>query len=180
MRIETGARPDCPHPERWTAPDEYASEHAVSDFMVGLVHLLKPDVVVETGAYLGDTSRAIGIALAEEGVGHLYALEIVSERAGVAAQATAGLPVTVIRASSLDWEPPAPIDLLFLDTEFAIRSLEVRRFRAWASPRCVLVMHDTENGQLRGVLDQLAREGETTRWVTLPTPRGLGIARYRR
>lgn len=179
MRTETGARLDCPYPERWTAPDEYASEHEVSDFMAALVHLLKPDVVVETGAYHGDTSRAIGIALAKEG-GHLYALEIVSERAGVVAQKTAGLPVTVVRASSLDWEPPAAIDLLFLDTELAIRPLEVRRFRAWASPRCVLVMHDTESGQLQRALDQLAREGETTRWVNLPTPRGLAIARYRR
>jgi hypothetical protein len=76
------------------------------------------------------------------------------------------------------FNPSAPIDLLFLDTLYDTRLEEIKRFKKWASPRCVLVAHDTVIEEFRQGLDALAAAGVTTSWTYLPTPRGLGIARY--
>ena len=172
------ARVECPEVGRWSAPDLQASEAETSRCLASLVDLLKPDLVVETGAYLGHTSQAIGQALVLVGRGRLVTLERHPERAAEARARTAGLPVTVETADSTAWEPPGPIDLLFLDTELGTRPQEIARFAPWASPRCVLVVHDTQDPALRGALDGLAREGVTTPWVYLPTPRGIGLSRY--
>jgi predicted O-methyltransferase YrrM len=187
MRAEAlKPRPECPEPGRWLAPDQWASEADVSVFLGDLAHLLKPDFVVETGAYHGDTSVQIGQALHELGRGHLVSLEVDPERAAHAALATVGLPVSVWRQSSLDYEPTAPIDLLFLDSEFAIRMAELRRFRAWASPRCVVVLHDPcvpsrypDVSLMLAEMDAVISDGLVYPWLTLPTPRGLALTRYR-
>jgi predicted O-methyltransferase YrrM len=163
------------------APDGVATETDVSALIASLVGALKPDLVVETGAYLGHTTREIGARLAIEGRGRLIALEIAADRAACAAQRCQAFPVEVIAGDSLAWTPPprARIDLLFLDSEYETRLKECRRFKPWASPRCVIVAHDTVIANYRKGLEQLAVEGITTPWVHLPTPRGLSLARYR-
>jgi tRNA A58 N-methylase Trm61 len=172
-------RAECPEPGRWLAPDGIATEADVSLLLAALVRALKPDLVVETGAYLGHTTAAIGHALAAEARGRLYALELAEDRADHAARKVAGLPVTVVCADSRTWEPPGRVDLLFADSEYDARILEVRRYRLFASPRCLVVAHDTVMADYRRGLEQLAAEGVVTPWVYLPTPRGLGLARYR-
>jgi hypothetical protein len=146
--------------------------------LASLVDLLKPDLVVETGAYLGHTSRVIGQALAQLERGRLVALEIDPTRAAEARVMTAGLPVTVETVDAMTWTPPGPIDLLFLDTELGTRPQEILRFAPWASVRCAIVVHDTQDASLREALNALAAEGVTEPWVYLPTPRGLGLSRY--
>src|SRR3990172_4705889 len=68
-REELYARPECPQPGRWSAPDGVATETDVSALLGALVRALKPDLVVETGSYLGHTTEAIGRALAAEARG---------------------------------------------------------------------------------------------------------------
>ena len=140
---ELYARPECPEPGRWIAPDGIATESDVSRFIAALVTMLKPDLVVETGAYLGHTTEAIGKALELEGRGRLIALEIAGDRALSVQERVRGLPVQVAYTDSLVWMPSGLIDLLFVDSEYDARVEEVRRFRPLASPRCVVVAHDT-------------------------------------
>ncbi len=81
--------------------------------------------------------------------------------------------------------PEQPIDLLFVDSGFPDRMQEVRYFQEWASPRCVIVAHDSAvPTSYPGVPDffadmaQVVEDGIVHPWVKLPTPRGLALTRY--
>lgn len=187
MRPESvPARPECPEPDRWSAPDVWASESAVSQFLGHLVSLIKPDFVLETGAYLGYTAEQIGLALRAEGRGFGVSLDTNGDRVEQAKRRAYALPVEVVTVSSMDYVPPQPIDLLFVDSDFQIRMAEVRRFQPYASPRCVVVLHDcavprTYPGvpQMLQDMDDVVNDGVVQPWVHFPTPRGLSITRYR-
>ena len=179
-------RPECPEPGRWVAPDEWASETDVSVFLGNLVRLLKPDLVLETGTYTGHTACEMGVALRELGRGRLVSIELDRHRVKEATTRVSGLPVDVLMGSSLSYTPTGPIDLLFIDSEFPIRMDEVRRFQAWASPRCVVVAHDSAvPTNYPGVpafleaMQAVVAEGVVLPWLLLPTPRGLALTRYR-
>lgn len=181
MRPETvGRRVDCPEPWRWSAPDVWASESAVSEFLGDLVRLLKPDRIVETGAYLGFTSYAIGTALVGENRGRLVSLEIDPARAAQATARCLGLPVDILTTSSLDYRPDGPIDLLFSDSEFLLRGPEIRYYRQFASPRCVVALHDTVVGKqsMGAEIRALVADGVVRPWLDFPTPRGFSLTRY--
>ncbi len=185
MRPETvRARPECPEPGRWSAPDDWASEDEVSAFLGELTYLIKPDSVIETGSYLGHTSRDIGRALAELGRGSLVSIERDTTRAEAARMLTNGLPVRVVTGSSLDYMPLEPIDLLFIDSDFPIRIAEIRYFKPWASPRCVIALHDAAidyypgSGAMQRDMRIAVSEGVIQPFLQLPTPRGLGLTRY--
>lgn len=135
--------------------------------------------MVETGSYLGHTSEAIGRALKAEGRGRLKTYEIHPERAAFVASRVSGLPVDVYAQDSRSFVLSGPgLDLLFVDSEYGARIEEIRLFKQFASPRCVIVAHDTVVESYRRALEGLAKEGVTTPWILLPTPRGLGLARY--
>ncbi len=186
MRAEALApRPECPEPSRWDAPDEWATESDVSRFVGDLVRVLKPDYVLETGSYHGYTSEQIGQALADLGRGRLTTIEISHDSAERARARCAGLPVTVITNRSQHVTPDEPIDLLFLDSGWTDRMEELRYFKAWASPRCVIAVHDSAVPvSYPGVpaffasLEAVVTEGIVHPWLRLPTPRGLAITRY--
>lgn len=186
MRPEAaGRRDECPRPERWSAPDSYASEREVSRFLGDLVRLLKPLQVVETGSYFGHTSREIGMALAENGEGRLISIERDAARASVTAHNVTDLPVIVQAQDSLTVTVDAPIDLLFLDSEFETRMAELQYFRPMCSPACVVVLHDSaaSNGWpgvsvMYDRMEALVREGVIQPWLKLPTPRGLAMTRF--
>lgn len=171
------ARLECPDVGRWTAPDIMASEVEVSEFLAHLVRLLKPEFVVETGTYQGDTAAAIGHALSIESTGQLVTLEVDADLAVLAQSRVKMWPVTVLNQPAMSYTPPRLIDLLFVDSG-EYRMEEIRYFQRWASPRCVIVCHDTQQESLRRELDVLHKQGVTKAWVWLPTPRGLGLSRY--
>ncbi len=60
----------------WTTRDEQGAETETSEFIHGLIRLIKPAVVVETGCYLGDTTIAIAKALKENDHGKLYSCDV--------------------------------------------------------------------------------------------------------
>lgn len=171
-------RPECPDVERWTVPAIGATEHEVTALIAAIVTALKPDVVVETGTFLGGTAAAIGYALRLLKQGRLWTLELDSARAMAAELLLASLPVTVVCTDSLFWTPEAPIDLLFADSTYATRAEEMRRFRAFASPRCVILTHDTVDPDYRAFIEPLVTEGIVFPWTYLPTPYGLGLTRF--
>jgi predicted O-methyltransferase YrrM len=171
-------RPDCPHPERLHAVDGAATEDEVTDLVAAMVAALAPDFAVETGSYVGRTSRRIGQVLQVAGVGRLVTLEVDPEAAEKAAQACAGLPVDVLLQSSLEYVPDRPIDFAWFDSEIALRAEEYRRYHPWMHVRTVVGFHDTApHHALVSYLDELVAEGIMAPPLYLPTPRGVCFAR---
>jgi predicted O-methyltransferase YrrM len=185
MRRESAhRRRACLEPERWTASDDQATETAVTAWIAALVTMLKPDRVIETGSYRGQTARAIGAALAAEGRGALVTCEIDPARVGLTAAAVAGLPVTVWSGAAVLYAPDGPVDLVFADSDFRSRGPEIRHFARWASPRAVVVLHDTYPAPWPGMdalqaeMRALVADQVVTPWTLFETPRGVGVARY--
>jgi predicted O-methyltransferase YrrM len=79
--------------------------------------------------------------------------------------------------SSLEMEVDGTIDLLFSDSDMAVRATEVKRFLPQMNPNGVILMHDASSHLqvVREAALKLEAEGLIS-VVLLPTPRGLVIA----
>lgn len=172
----TAPHPDCPHPELWNAVDSMSCELEVSRFLGQLCTLLRPERVLETGTYYGQTTRAMGRALI--GVGYVDSVEKDQDRCAAARAATEGLPVSVHLTDSLSFEPETPFDLMFFDARLEHRRAEILRYRIFASQRCVWVLHDAYHPVLVAAVRELEAAGVVRAATMLPTPRGLMIGRY--
>ncbi|HEY2295243.1 MAG TPA: class I SAM-dependent methyltransferase [Thermoanaerobaculia bacterium] len=173
-------RPDCPHPEYWLAPGPSSTELEVSRLVGAFVRALKPELAIETGTGFGQTAELIGQALARNGRGRLVSLEVDPERVESSRQRCAGLPVEVLQMPSLEYVPDQGIDFLWIDSLEELRPAEISRFAAWATPRCVIGIHDTgPHKELRKMIAKLVDDGLLTSPLYLPTPRGVCFCRYR-
>jgi predicted O-methyltransferase YrrM len=167
----TAARPWCPFPERWSSTDPQSTELEVSDLVGGFIRGLQPTYVVETGTCIGQTAEVIGSVLSMNGQGMLDTIEVNAEYAAVAKDRCRGLPVRVYEMRSLEFEPIAPIDFLWLDSLFEIRLQEFERFRPWLHAGSIIGIHDT--APHHGVMGAAAGEIPGTRSIRLHTPRGV-------
>lgn len=166
----TPARPDCPHPEWWSATDAQSAEVEVAELVAAMVRALQPQYVVETGSYVGRTAEAIGQALARNGHGWLDTLEVGRELAEESRARCSGLPVTVHATSSLAFTPAGEIGFAWLDSSMDQRIAEFDRFRDWFAPGAIVGVHDTSPhmGLLGQHIEQMG-----CRSVRLRTPRGV-------
>ena len=132
----------------WTEYDGTAAEAEMGEFLYGLIRMLKPKLVVETGTYKGYTTKQIGLALGLNGEGQLVTCEINPEyisAAGLHCDWHGG-PIEFRHCSSLDLPELRTADLVFSDSDQNIRKDEY----ALVKPGCVFVVHDTDqsfNGQ---------------------------------
>ncbi len=179
------ARPECPEPARWSAPDGDATEVEVSALIGAFVAALKPDYVIETGTYQGDTTVVIGQALKALGRGHLLSIDIDPSRTQQAQSRVDGLPVTLLTAKASDVIPTEPVDLIFIDASLDDRLNQLQTFKMHASPRCVILFHDSALWvaaagvpEMYAEMDLAVSSGLVQPWLKLPTPRGLAITRY--
>ncbi len=181
-------RPECPEPARWVARDSEATEHDVSMLIGAFVWAIKPDYVIETGTYRGDTTVMIGQALQALGRGHLVSIDIDHQATLFTAERLngQGLPVTLMTCKASTFIPTEPVDLIFIDCSLDDRLAQLAAFRPYASPRCVILMHDSalppgspEVAQLNAEANLAVDDGLVLPWTKLPTPRGLAISRYR-
>jgi predicted O-methyltransferase YrrM/D-alanine-D-alanine ligase-like ATP-grasp enzyme len=170
-----------PTTERYTMVDRVGAETEVLFFLKALVHLLKPDLVLETGTYRGATAGAIGTALAANGFGRLVTLERDAAFAAEARRRLCHLPVDVIVTSSLEYTPQRPIDLLFLDSHRPIRKLEFERFRSFLAPGALIVWHDSapSHQAVHTAVAELSNSGVLDA-IVLPTPRGIALSMLRK
>jgi predicted O-methyltransferase YrrM len=152
----------------------------VIELVSSLVRATQPGIVVETGTALGETAKRIGEALASNGHGHLWTVEIDAAAARTAAAVTAGLPVTICCSDSLEWEPPDSIDFAWIDSGAAsVRVEEIRRWQRKFRPGALVAVHDTAPNSGREALrDSLESLLEELGWqaLALRTPRGVTIA----
>lgn len=178
------ATPECPHPERWKMYDSMTAEVEVLEFLRTLVTTLKPELIVETGAFLGVSTVWMAEGLRQNGFGRILSCEFdplvfAKAQEKIAASGLAEW-IDLRHASSLEMQVPGTIDLLFSDSDLDIREQEVRRFLPQISANGLILMHDASShpGTVREAALRLESEGLLS-LVLLPTPRGLAIAQKR-
>lgn len=165
----------CPHPEYWTSADPDSTEFEVLDMVAGLVRGLQPELVIETGSAFGYGSKAIAMALFQNGHGHLHSFEVDSQRVQSARGQVTGLPATIHHQSSLEYEPEGQIGFAFFDSLLHLRVREFLHYRKWMEPGTIVAFHDTapHHGLHEG-LRQLESEGMLS-IIRFRTPRGITL-----
>jgi predicted O-methyltransferase YrrM len=178
------ATPECPHPERWRMYDAMAAEVEVLDFLKTLVTTTKPELVVETGTFLGSSTLRIAEGLKENGFGRVITCEAdpkVFEQARKRFLGS-GLAewIELRNESSLEMKVEGRIDLLYCDSDLPLRETEVRWFLPQVNPNGLILMHDASSASqtVRDGARNLEREGLLS-VVFLSTPRGLVVAQKR-
>lgn len=176
--------PECAHPERWQMLDPQSAEMEVLDLLESLIKAVKPELIVETGTFIGHSAIRMARALKANGFGKIVTIEydpVVFAKAkehidasGVAAW------IDNRNASSLDVTVHGVIDLLYSDSDLNIREREVRRFLPQIKPRGLVLIHDASSHfkVVREAALRLETEGLLS-VVLLSTPRGLCIAQKR-
>jgi predicted O-methyltransferase YrrM len=176
--------PECPHPERWRMYDAMTAEVEVLEFLKTLVTTVKPNLVVETGTFMGVSTLWIAEGLKQNGFGRVITCEFDPKTHAAAKKRfdESGLAewIDCRLGSSLDLKFDGTIDILFSDSDLDLRENEVRRFLPQINPNGVILMHDASS-HLRIVREaalRLEQEGLIS-VLLLPTPRGLVIAQKR-
>lgn len=178
------ATPECPSPERWHMYDSMTAEVEVLEFLRTLITTVKPELVVETGSFLGVSTLWIAKGLKANGFGKIVSCEfdpVVFEKAREKVSAS-GLAewIELRNESSLEMRVEGMIDLFFSDSDMPIREQEVKRFLPQMRSNGLILMHDASS-HLKVVRDAAFRmesEGLLS-CVFLPTPRGLVVAQKR-
>lgn len=180
----TPATPECPHPERWKMYDSMSAEVEVLDFLRQTVITLKPNLVVETGTFMGISTLAIAEGLKQNGFGRVITVEFDAEVFAKAKEridaSGLGRWIDARNQSSLDVQVDGAIDLLFSDSDIHLREREVRHFLPQISPTGLILIHDASSLQkvVREAALRLENEGLIS-VVLLPCPRGLVVAQKR-
>lgn len=178
------ATPECPKPERWHMFDSMTAEAEVLEFLRTLITTVKPELVVETGSFLGVSTLWIAEGLKANGFGRIISCEfdpVVFAKAKEKV-AVSGLSewIELRNEPSLEMQIDGTIDLFFSDSDMPIREQEVKRFLPQIRSTGLILMHDASS-HLKVVRDAAFRmeaEGLLS-CVFLPTPRGLVVAQKR-
>ncbi len=180
----TPASPECPHPERWKMYDSMTAESEVLEFLKCLVTTVKPELVVETGSFMGVSTLWIAEGLRQNGFGKVITCEydpVVFAKARERLEASGLMPWIECRnQSSLEMHVEGRIDIFFSDSDLPIREQEVRRFLPQISPHGLILMHDAGSHYkiVREAALRLENEGLIS-VVLVSTPRGLVVAQKR-
>jgi predicted O-methyltransferase YrrM len=176
--------PECPHPERWHMFDSMTAEAEVLEFLRTLITTIKPELVVETGSFLGVSTLWIAEGLKSNGFGKIVSCEFDPVVFAKAQEkiAASGLSewIELRNESSLEMQIEGTIDLFFSDSDMPIREAEVKRFLPQIRSTGLILMHDASS-HLKVVRDaafKMESEGLLS-CVFLPTPRGLVVAQKR-
>ncbi len=178
------ATPECPHPERWHMYDSMTAEVEVLEFLRTMVTTLKPELIVETGSFLGVSTLWMAEGMRSNGFGKIISCEfdpVVFEKAKekIAASGLAEF-IELRNESSLEMKVEGTIDILFSDSDMPIRAAEVKRYLPQIRSTGLILMHDASS-HLKVVRDAafaLEAEGLVS-CIFLPTPRGLVLAQKR-
>lgn len=112
-------------------PEAWSSEEEVSDFLYGMVRMIKPERVVEIGTFEGDAAVAIARGLRDNNFGHLITTDI-KDYGQEKVLSDEGLSeyVTFVKENPNEYldSLPGGVDMVFIDDGHAyhevIRDLE--------------------------------------------------------
>ena len=176
--------PECPHPELWKMMDSQTSEIEVLDFLKSVVMTVKPQLIVETGTFIGYSAIKMAEGLKANGFGRLVTIEY---DPAIFAKAKERIDASGLESwieyrneSSLETRIDGAMEILFSDSHLTIREQEIRRFLPQVAPRGLILIHDASSHfqVVREAALRLEQEGLIS-VVLLPTPRGLVIAQKR-
>ena len=176
--------PECPHPERWQMVDAQSAEIEVLDFLKALVITVKPELIVETGTFIGHSAMKMAEGMKVNGFGKIITVEYDQAVFAKAKQnidaSGLGKWIEYRNASSLDTKVDGTIDILFSDSDSNIREDEIRRFLPQVRTRGLVLVHDASSHfkVVREAALRLEQEGLLS-VVLLSTPRGLVVAQKR-
>lgn len=179
-----GSTPECPYPEKWHMVDAQSAELEVLDFLKSVVLTTKPDLIVETGTFIGHSAIKMAEGLSANGFGRIITIEhdpaiFAKARENIDASGL-GRWIEYRNASSLESTIDGPIDILYSDSALGIREQEIRKFLPQIRPRGLVLIHDA-NSHFKVVREaalRLEQEGLLS-VVLLSTPRGLVVAQKR-
>ena len=178
------ATPECPHPERWHMYDSMTAEVEVLEFLRTLVTTIKPELIVETGSFLGVSTLWMAEGMRSNGFGKIISCEfdpVVFEKAKekIAASGLAEF-IELRNESSLEMKVEGTIDILFSDSDMPIRETEVKRYLPQIRSTGLILLHDASSHLkvVRNAAFSLEAEGLVS-CIFLPTPRGLVLAQKR-
>ena len=188
-------RPE-PTDSRYACFNTGGVEVEVGEFLHGLVRMVKPNRVLETGTHKGISASYIGLALMANGHGTLTTIELAPKNINESGELFSKLDLEAhidqvhADASEFEWPHDDPIDILFLDTEPPTRFAELVRFCPKVKPGGMILVHDLHHhlsqvdvptlgfgwpyGRLPDELRTLIGEGKL-RLVHFRTPRGLTL-----
>lgn len=151
----------------WDIYDATASEKEMGDVLHGLIRMLKPELVVETGTYKGHTTRLLAIAVYLNGMGRVVTCDPIDH-----GHVPHDFPYEYRPVSSLVLPELREADFVFSDSEQSIRKQEYELVK----PGCVFVVHDTRmdftGRNPAGFLGDYVRE---LGGLTFEAGRGFGI-----
>lgn len=162
--------------KEWLIHDTTSSEVEMGQFLYGLVRMLKPDLAVETGSYVGHSTLQIARAIAENGRGKLISIDTELSYLEQARERCQDIPAEFLELRHGNVVGGLPeleeADFVFSDSGYAMRMAELERLKSGA----VLVMHDTRlsfDGSFAP--DHLGRVVERAGGLTFGAGRGFGI-----
>lgn len=166
----------CPQDSRWEIPtdSDICTEVETLQLLFGMVRMLRPTLVVETGCNVGCASAVICSALDANNNGTLHTCDIeennildtfqrVTNKSRLLYYLCDGLELVKT------WCEDA--DLYWIDSSDGSRMAELHWIRDHGKRGAVVLTHDTN---LIGHVTEVHRT--LPNWVLLPGPRGLGIA----
>lgn len=175
------ATPECRHPGRWKMMDAQTAELEVLDFLRTLVTTVKPELIVETGSFMGISALHMAEGLQRNGFGKIITCEsdplVFAKAKERFRNSGLGQWIEARNQSSLETRIDGVIDILFSDSDPPVREREVRRFLPQIRPLGLILMHDASShfGVVREAALRLEAEGLIS-MALLPTPRGLVLA----
>lgn len=166
-------------------------ECEVGEFLYGLVRMMKPDEVLETGTHKGISSSYIGLALKANNKGKLLTMEINYEFLFEARKHWEELELGEHVHSFNGFVEEFPVsdmyDLILLDTEPNLRFAELVRFFDNLKPGGIFIIHDLHRhlsqlpnekffawpyGELPQQMKDWLKDGDL-KTVSFSTPRGI-------
>lgn len=163
-------------------------ELEVGEFLYGLVRLIKPIRILETGTFTGVSAMYMGAALKENKSGFLTTLEIDQSHIDRASKlwklTQVDERIIPLLIPSLHYEISDIFQIMFLDSEPHLRFEELVYFYDHLAPGGFVLIHDLHNhlgqqeghpspfGKLPVAIENWIKDGELKPWY-FPNPRGM-------
>ena len=139
-----------PTDARYVCNNTGGVELEVGEFLYGLVRMMKPERICETGTHQGIASSYMAAALKENDFGHLDTIEWEGQHLNTARERWAELGlekfITFYIENSLEFAAQHLYDIILLDTEPQIRFEELLKFEKNLKDGGIVMIHDLGGG----------------------------------
>jgi len=157
----------------YSAFNDAGLEAEVGEFMYGLIRVLKPDRVLETGTHIGVGASYMGLALQDNDKGVLDTIEFLPElhKQAVERIKKMGLEynVNLYLQDVKDFKPQHAYKFILLDTEPQTRFAEFIKFFPHLEEGGFIFIHDLHNHMCQGNINPDHPEIKSWPFGTIPS-----------